>query len=160
MYNLFPQFVIVGSHTQGKLIQPNIALVLFYIVAFHAIRLKKRMSGRGVRHGLFVVRIGCGNTEAGAEDQEAGVLPGDADAFIAQCRDEFHLPVTGLMCIPPVDEEPSLHFALLAEIARRNGLAGLSMGMSGDYETAVRFGATHVRVGSAIFGARTAHATA
>ena len=96
----------------------------------------------------------------GAEDQKAGVLPGDADAFIAQCRDEFHLPVTGLMCIPPVDEEPSLHFALLAEIARRNGLAGLSMGMSGDYETAVRFGATHVRVGSAIFGARTAHATA
>ena len=96
----------------------------------------------------------------GAEDQKAGVLPGDADAFIAQCRDEFHLPVTGLMCIPPVDEEPSLHFALLEEIARRNGLAGLSMGMSGDYETAVRFGATHVRVGSAIFGARTAHATA
>lgn len=94
----------------------------------------------------------------GAEAQKAGVLPGDADAFIAQCRGEFHLPVKGLMCIPPVDEEPSLHFALLAEIARRNGLAGLSMGMSGDYETAVRFGATHVRVGSAIFGARAAPA--
>jgi len=91
----------------------------------------------------------------GAEEQKAGVLPADADAFIAQCRDEFLLPVKGLMCIPPVDEEPSLHFALLAAIARRNGVAGLSMGMSGDYEVAVRFGATHVRVGSAIFGART-----
>lgn len=90
----------------------------------------------------------------GAEDQKAGVLPQDADAFIAQCRDEFQLPVKGLMCIPPVDEEPSLHFALLAEIAGRNGLSGLSMGMSADYEIAVQFGATHVRVGSAIFGHR------
>ncbi len=90
----------------------------------------------------------------GAEDQKAGVLPQDADAFIAQCRDDFALPVTGLMCIPPVDEEPSLHFQLLAEIAKRNGLAQLSMGMSADYEIAVAFGATHVRVGSAIFGTR------
>lgn len=90
----------------------------------------------------------------GAEDQKAGVLPQHADAFIAQCRDDFALPVTGLMCIPPVDEEPSLHFQLLAEIAKRNGLAQLSMGMSADYEIAVAFGATHVRVGSAIFGTR------
>ncbi|MEQ9684534.1 MAG: YggS family pyridoxal phosphate-dependent enzyme [Rhodospirillales bacterium] len=90
----------------------------------------------------------------GAEDQKAGVLPQDADAFIAQCRDDFALPVTGLMCIPPLDEEPSLHFQLLAEIARRNGLTQLSMGMSADYEIAVAFGATHVRVGSAIFGTR------
>lgn len=91
----------------------------------------------------------------GAEPQKAGVLPQDADAFIALCRDELALPVVGLMCIPPVEEEPALHFALLEKIATRNSLSTLSMGMSGDYETAIEFGATHVRVGSAIFGART-----
>ncbi|UCH76077.1 MAG: YggS family pyridoxal phosphate-dependent enzyme [Rhodospirillales bacterium] len=90
----------------------------------------------------------------GAEPQKAGVLPEAADAFIAQCRDEFGLPVAGLMCIPPVDEEASLHFALLREIARRNGLAGLSMGMSADYRIAIAFGATHLRIGTAIFGER------
>lgn len=89
----------------------------------------------------------------GEEDQKAGVMPAEADAFIAECR-ELGLPVVGLMCIPPVDEEPALHFALLSRIAERNGLKGLSMGMSGDFETAVRLGATVVRVGSAIFGAR------
>jgi pyridoxal phosphate enzyme (YggS family) len=90
----------------------------------------------------------------GEEAQKAGIPPAEADAFIAQCRDELNLPVAGLMCIPPVDEEPSLHFALLGEIARRNGLSVLSMGMSGDYEIAIRLGATHVRVGTAIFGER------
>lgn len=90
----------------------------------------------------------------GAEPQKAGIPPGDADGFIAQCRDELGLPVKGLMCIPPADEEPALHFALLAEIAGRNGLAELSMGMSADYETAIRFGATLVRVGTAVFGPR------
>ncbi|MFV2054233.1 YggS family pyridoxal phosphate-dependent enzyme [Aliiroseovarius sp. YM-037] len=89
----------------------------------------------------------------GEEPQKAGVMPADADKFIAECRD-LGLPIVGLMCIPPVDEEPSLHFALLAKIAERNGLDGLSMGMSGDYERAVALGATHVRVGSAIFGER------
>ena len=89
----------------------------------------------------------------GEEDQKAGVLPVEADAFVTECRG-LDLPVRGLMCIPPVDEEPSLHFALLAKIAERNGLAGLSMGMSGDFETAIALGATHVRVGSAIFGER------
>lgn len=89
----------------------------------------------------------------GEEPQKAGVLPAEADAFIAKAR-ALDLPVTGAMCIPPADEEASLHFALLAKIARRNGLADLSMGMSGDYETAILFGATHVRVGSAIFGDR------
>ena len=89
----------------------------------------------------------------GEEPQKAGVVPKEADAFIAECKD-LGLTVAGLMCIPPVDEEPSLHFALLREIAQRNGLTGLSMGMSGDYETAVRFGATLVRVGTGIFGAR------
>ena len=89
----------------------------------------------------------------GEEEQKAGVLPAEADQFVADCR-ALDLPVKGLMCIPPVDEEPALHFALLARIAERNGLTGLSMGMSADYETAVALGATHIRVGSAIFGAR------
>ncbi len=95
----------------------------------------------------------------GEEPQKAGVFPGAADAFIRDCRDRLGLPIEGLMCIPPEPEsnrheEPALHFALLREIAQRNGLAVLSMGMSADFETAIRFGATHVRVGTAIFGAR------
>ncbi|SFL17185.1 YggS family pyridoxal phosphate-dependent enzyme [Shimia haliotis] len=89
----------------------------------------------------------------GEEPQKAGVLLADVDGFVADCR-ALELPVVGLMCIPPVDEEPSLHFALLAKLATRNGLAGLSMGMSGDFERAVALGATCVRVGSAIFGER------
>lgn len=89
----------------------------------------------------------------GEEPQKAGVLPANADAFVAECK-ALGLPVIGLMCIPPADEEPSLHFALLAKIAKRNGLDGLSMGMSSDFESAVALGATHIRVGSAIFGAR------
>lgn len=89
----------------------------------------------------------------GAEPQKAGILPQDTDQFIADCR-SMDLPVQGVMCIPPVEEESSLHFALLAKIAARNGLTGLSMGMSDDYQKAIAFGATHVRVGSAIFGAR------
>ncbi len=90
----------------------------------------------------------------GEEPQKAGVLPADADAFIRDCIDRLQLPVTGLMCIPPQDEEPALHFALLRQIARRQGLAELSMGMSADYPIAIRQGATHIRVGTAIFGAR------
>ena len=90
----------------------------------------------------------------GAEPQKAGVLPGDADALIALSRDRHGLHVEGLMCIPPADAAPEPHFNLLAEIAARNGLSVLSMGMSGDYETAIRCGATHVRVGSALFGER------
>lgn len=90
----------------------------------------------------------------GEEKQKAGVLPADADAFIALCRDRFDLPIAGLMCIPPETEEPAPHFARLDEIARRNGLPEVSMGMSADFEIAIRFGATLVRVGTAIFGAR------
>jgi PLP dependent protein len=90
----------------------------------------------------------------GAEPQKAGVLPQDADAFIAACRDAYGLEVSGLMCIPPQEEAPAPHFALTAKIAHRNGLKLLSMGMSADFKTAIAFGATHVRVGSAIFGAR------
>jgi PLP dependent protein len=89
----------------------------------------------------------------GEEPQKAGVFPLQADAFIAACRARG-LALEGLMCIPPLDEEPALHFALLAKIARRNGLASLSMGMSGDFETAIALGATHIRIGTAIFGAR------
>ena len=92
----------------------------------------------------------------GEEPQKSGVMPGEADDFIKFCREDCGLDIAGLMCIPPADEEPAMHFALLRTIAGRNALAGLSMGMSGDYEEAVGFGATSVRVGSAIFGARDA----
>ena len=105
------------------------------------------MARQGRRPACFV------QVNTGEEPQKAGVLPAEADSFIAECRG-LELPVIGLMAIPPEDEEPSLHFALLADLARRNGLDQLSMGMSADYEIAVQFGATHVRVGSAIFGAR------
>ena len=92
----------------------------------------------------------------GEEPQKAGVLPPDADGFVREARDVYGLQPEGLMCIPPEDEEPAMHFALLARIAERNDLPALSMGMSGDFETAVRFGATAVRVGSALFGERPA----
>ena len=90
----------------------------------------------------------------GEEAQKSGVMPSDADDFIVFCRDECGIDVTGLMCIPPIDEEPAMHFALLSTIAARNGLAELSMGMSGDFEQAIALGATSVRVGTAIFGER------
>ena len=109
--------------------------------------LAREMARQGRHPGLFV------EVNTGEEAQKAGVYPAEADAFIAQCRG-LGLKIAGLMCIPPADEEPALHFALLREIARRNGIAQLSMGMSADYETAIRFGATHVRVGTAIFGER------
>lgn len=113
-----------------------------------AATLAKEMARAGRQLPCFI------QVNTGEEPQKAGVLPADIDAFVAACRDTHKLPVTGLMCIPPVDEEPALHFALLAKMAARNGLPKLSMGMSADYETAVRLGATHVRVGSALFGAR------
>lgn len=90
----------------------------------------------------------------GAEPQKGGVLPGEADAFLELCRSRYSLTIAGLMCIPPAEDPPSPHFALLGKIAKRNGLPILSMGMSADYEAAIQLGATHVRVGSAIFGAR------
>ena len=108
----------------------------------------RAMEDEGRRPQVFI------QVNTGEEPQKAGVLPEDADAFVRICRDEFRLPVAGLMCIPPVDEEPSLHFALLREIARGNGLTGLSMGMTADYPVAVAFGATAVRIGTAIFGSR------
>lgn len=110
--------------------------------------LAREMERSGRRLPCFI------EVNTGEEAQKAGVLPEAADAFIADCRGRLGLPVVGLMCIPPEHEEPALHFALLREIAKRNGLDHLSMGMSADFETAIRFGATHVRVGTAIFGAR------
>lgn len=111
-------------------------------------RLAAEMSRQGRRPICFV------QVNTGEEAQKAGIPPREADAFIEQCRGEFELPIAGLMCIPPVDEEPAMHFALLAKIAARNGLSRLSMGMSHDFETAIAFGATEVRVGTAIFGPR------
>lgn len=113
-----------------------------------AAELAKEMAKLGRRPDCFV------QVNTGEEPQKAGVMPRDADAFIRDCRDTHGLPVVGLMCIPPADEEPALHFALLRKIAERNGLTRLSMGMSADYESAIRLGATHVRVGTALFGAR------
>ncbi len=104
---------------------------------------------RQSRRPLLFVEI---NT--GAEAQKAGVLPDEADAFLARCRDSYGLEIAGLMCIPPFDQAPAPHFALTAKIAARNGVKLLSMGMSADFATAIQFGATHVRVGSAIFGVR------
>ena len=113
-----------------------------------AATLAKEMARAGRRPACYI------QVNTGEEPQNAGILPHDLDAFIASCRDVHKLPLVGLMCIPPVEEEPALHFALLAKMAARNGLAELSMGMSADYETAVRLGATHVRVGTALFGHR------
>lgn len=113
-----------------------------------AATLAKEMDRAGRRPACYV------QVNTGEEPQKAGVLPAEVDAFVAACRDTHKLPVVGLMCIPPVDEDPSLHFALLAKMAARNGLDRVSMGMSADYETAVRLGATHVRVGTALFGSR------
>lgn len=106
------------------------------------------MKRQGKALQLFV------QVNTGREPQKAGIDPDQADAFLAECRDRHGLAIAGLMCIPPMDEDPKPHFDLLAEIARRNGLSGLSMGMSGDYPAAIASGATHVRVGSAIFGHR------
>jgi PLP dependent protein len=111
--------------------------------------LAKEITKQGRKPALFV------EVNTGAEPQKAGVLPQDADEFLKACRDTYGLDVSGLMCIPPHDEAPGPHFALTAKIARRNGLTLLSMGMSADFAVAISLGATHVRVGSAIFGERT-----
>jgi pyridoxal phosphate enzyme (YggS family) len=114
-----------------------------------ALRTEIQRAGRAPR--LYV------QVNTGEEPQKAGVAPLEADAFIDLCRTGHGLAVEGLMCIPPADEPPGPHFALLRQIAHRNGLSGLSMGMSADFETAIAFGATHVRIGSALFGERPAH---
>jgi PLP dependent protein len=110
--------------------------------------LASEMERAGRRPDLLI------QVNTGEESQKAGVLPAEVDAFIELCRENLRLPVVGLMCIPPIDDEPAMHFGLLAEMARRHGLKTLSMGMSADFETAIKLGATHVRVGSAVFGPR------
>ena len=112
--------------------------------------LAKEIKSQGKHPDLFV------QINTGEEPQKAGIAPQDADTFIAACRDTYGLTISGLMCIPPVDQAPAPHFALCAKIAARNGLKNLSMGMSADFAVAIQMGATHVRVGSAIFGTRTA----
>jgi PLP dependent protein len=114
--------------------------------------LAKEMERQGRQPKLLV------EVNTGAEPQKAGVLPEDTDAFVRACRESYGLTIRGLMCIPPFDEAPAPHFALLAKLAARNGLDWLSMGMSADFATAIQFGATHVRIGTAIFGERAAAA--
>ncbi len=110
--------------------------------------LSREMEKQNLAPDLFV------QVNTGEEPQKAGILPANADTFINDCRTTYGLPIVGLMCIPPLTEPPALHFAFLSEIAKRNGLSRLSMGMSADFKTAVRLGATEVRVGTAIFGTR------
>lgn len=148
------RFSGVELHLLGPLQSNKVNQALDLFDAIHSLdreslakKLAGAVQGKGDCPKLFV------QVNTGEEPQKSGVLPDDADQFIAECR-AMDLPVSGLMVIPPVDENPSLHFALLARIAERNGLTDLSMGMSGDFELAARMGATHVRVGSAIFGER------
>ena len=150
------QFEGVDLHLIGPLQSNKVRPAMELFDAIHTVdreKLARRIADMAQELGrcpdLFI------QVNTGAEPQKAGILPANADAFIQTSR-AMDLPLKGLMCIPPVDEEPSLHFALLGKIAARNGLSELSMGMSADYETALRLGATHIRVGSAIFGARVA----
>ena len=148
------EFGAVQVHMIGPL-QTNKAKVAVELFdAIHTVdrsslaeKLAKLAQARGACPQLFV------QVNTGAEPQKAGVLPDDLDGFLATCR-SMDLPLAGLMCIPPEGEDSGPHFAMLARMAARNGLSGLSMGMSGDFEAAIAAGATHVRVGSAIFGAR------
>nr|WP_323778335.1 YggS family pyridoxal phosphate-dependent enzyme [Amylibacter sp.] len=148
------EFGPVDVHLIGPLQTNKVKAAVELFDAIHAIdreklarKIASELQAQGKSPELFI------QVNTGEEPQKAGVIPTEADAFIADCR-AMDLPITGLMVIPPVDEEPSLHFALLRKIAQRNGLSGLSMGMSSDFERAVALGATHVRVGSAIFGER------
>jgi len=142
-------------HLVGPLQSNKVKDALALFDAIHSVdrpslcaALAKEIARAGRQPQLFV------EVNTGAEPQKAGVLPENADTFLARCRDEYGLRIDGLMCIPPFEEAPAPHFALLAKIAARNGLRCLSMGMSADFTRAIEFGATHVRVGTAIFGAR------
>ncbi len=148
------EFGPVEVHLIGPLQTNKVKQAVALFDAIHAVdraklarKIAAEIQARGRAPELFI------QVNTGEEPQKAGVLPTEADAFVAECR-AMDLTIGGLMVIPPVDEEPALHFALLRKIAERNGLKGLSMGMSSDFETAIALGATHVRVGSAIFGER------
>jgi len=149
------QFPDTKLHLLGPLQSNKVKEAVELFDAIHSIdrpKIAKAIAAEAARQGkrlqLFV------QINTGEEPQKAGVSPNETGAFVAMCRDDLKLEISGLMCIPPVDEEPAVHFAFLAKIAGELGLTGLSMGMSGDFETAIEFGATHVRVGSAIFGMR------
>jgi len=142
-------------HLVGPLQSNKVKDALALFDAIHSVdrpslcaALAKEVAKQGRQPQLFV------EVNTGAEPQKAGVLPEQANAFLARCRDEYGLRIDGLMCIPPFDDPPAPHFALLAKIAKRNGLRFLSMGMSADFKQAIEFGATHLRVGTAIFGER------
>ena len=148
------EFGAVEVHLIGPLQTNKVKAAVELFDAIHAVdrpklarKIATEIQAQGKSLDLFI------QVNTGEEEQKAGVLPDQADAFIAECRD-MDLTIAGLMVIPPVNEEPSLHFALLRKIAERNGITGLSMGMSSDFERAVALGATHIRVGSAIFGER------
>jgi pyridoxal phosphate enzyme (YggS family) len=149
------QFPAIELHLVGPLQSNKAKEAVALFDAIHSIDRPKiaravaeEMTRQGRRLALFV------QVNTGEEPQKAGVMPKEAHAFVRQCREELGLEIAGLMCIPPVDEEPAVHFAFLAKLAGEMGLGHLSMGMSSDFATAVQFGATYVRIGSAIFGAR------
>lgn len=152
--DLRARFGAVEVHMIGPLQTNKAKAAVELFDAIHSVdrpslaqKLANLAQSRGACPQLFV------QVNTGEEPQKAGVLPADLDAFLKDCA-AMDLPVAGLMCIPPEDQDASPHFAMLADMAARNGLSGLSMGMSGDFEGAIAAGATHVRVGSAIFGAR------
>ena len=153
--SLLSQYPGIELHMIGPLQSNKVREAVALFDAIHSVdrpslceALAKEIAKQNRRPKLFV------EINTGAEAQKAGVLPQDADGFVARCRDRYGLTIDGLMCIPPAAEAPAPHFALTAKIAARNGLKLLSMGMSADYAVAIAMGATHVRVGSAIFGAR------
>lgn len=154
--DLRARFGPLAVHMVGPLQTNKAKVALDLFDAIHSVdrpslaeKLAKLVQGRGSCPALFV------QVNTGSEPQKAGLLPEALDAFVAQCR-AMDLPLAGLMCIPPEGEDSTPHFAQLGQMAKRNGLSGLSMGMSGDFEAAIAAGATHIRVGSAIFGARSA----
>ncbi len=144
------QLHLIGSLQSNK---AHDAVLFFDVIeTVDRVRIAKMLAAeiqRTSRHPKLFVQV---NT--GAEPQKAGILPQEADAFIASCRKDYGLEISGLMCIPPLDDQASPHFAFLNQIAARNGVPALSMGMSADFELAIQLGATHVRIGSAIFGER------
>lgn len=153
--SLRAEFPDVELHLVGPLQSNKVKEAVALFDAIHTVdrpkiaaALAEEIAKQGKRPRLFV------EINTGAEPQKAGVLPENADAFIAECREKYGLNIEGLMCIPPLNEAPAPHFALTAKIAKRNGLALLSMGMSADFASAIAFGATHVRIGTAIFGER------
>jgi len=149
------RFPDLELHLIGPLQTNKLDDALGLFDAFHTLDREKlalalvKARDRGLRLPRLFVQVNTGE-----EPQKAGIAPADTDGFLVRCRDDWALSIEGLMCIPPLDEEPALHFALLEKLARRNDLTKLSMGMSGDFEKAIAFGATHVRIGSALFGTR------